>query len=164
MTRGIPLSKGRVAIVDTADFEWLSQWRWHARSHRDGTPYAARNGRVVDGCRGQIIFMHNQIMQPPAGMAVDHINRDKLDNRRSNLRICTRAQNQANCERRVKAAPYRGIRSVNKGTRWAAQIGANGAHHYLGCYPTMEDAARAYDEAALRLHGEFATLNFPEDR
>lgn len=154
--REIPLTKGRVAIVDAADYEWLSQWKWCAQVDEKGFAYACRAGP-----RLTIIRMHRVLAQPAAHQVVDHINRDTLDNRRANLRCCTLAENARNrAGNRGTLSPFKGVLAA--GPRWRARIGDGTRQRHLGCFATQEEAARAYDEAARLLHGEFARLNFPE--
>lgn len=153
----IPLTQGKFAIVDDADYERLSKWKWRA----DFKGYAVRERRLRDGVGGRTIRMHREIMEPAEGLQVEHINGDKADNRRENLRVCTRAENARNRRKNVNnTTGFKGVRrhSRQNGPRlWVAQVDLV----YLGCYATAEEAARAYDEAALKLHGEFAQLNFP---
>jgi len=155
----IPLTQGKFALVDEADFEWLSQWTWHAHSRG----YAARNSGLREGKRRKIL-MHREIVKPAEGLHTDHINGDRLDNRRVNLRVCTQAEN--NCNRLKRADNTSGFKGVyrhsdrNKPRPWVAKIHGNRRYVHVGCYATPEEAARAYDEAALKLHGEFAQLNF----
>lgn len=157
--REIPLTKGKVALVDAADFEWLSQWKWFAHV----TGYCLGNVNV-DGVR-RTVTMHRMIMEPPPGFEVDHANRDGLDNRRANLRVATRSQNVVNRIVRAGAAGFRGvyIDASHHGARpYRAEISFNGKRARLGRHLTAIEAARAYDRAARQLHGEFAILNFPE--
>lgn len=159
--REIPLNRGRVALVDEADYEWLSQWRWTFAGEPTGGGYAVR-GCDVGGAR-RTLLMHRAILSPEPGLQVDHINGDGLDNRRANLRPCTASQNCQN--RAVKKGTRSGFKGVTKYNRyWRAAIRAEGRTRYIGYYATPEEAARAYDEAAMRLHGEFARLNFPHSR
>lgn len=160
MAKEIPLTQGKVAIVDDADFEWLSQWKWCY--HRD------RAGRGIADGKGsaKMHFMHNYIMQPPPGFVVDHIDNDPLNNQRSNLRICTQAENLRN--RRgfstKSSTSFKGVFPVKKSKirPWRATIKLNGKSIHLGSFPTAEAAAIAYNEAALKYHGEFAHLNIIE--
>ena len=149
----IPLTQNKYAIVDDADHAALAAHKWYARRSLAGVWYAVRkvNRRPV--------LMHRVIAQPTDGLCVDHINRDGLDNRRSNLRICTHAENMRNRKaQRNAASPYKGV--FEERNRWRARIEANGRQHNLGLHDTQEAAALAYDEAARELHGAFARTNF----
>ncbi len=151
----IPLTQGKYAIVDDADYEWLSQWKWRVSSNK----YVIRSGPRSEKPR-RSYSMHRQIMNAPAGMDVDHINGNPLDNRRSNLRVCTHAENQCNQKLRSSSGnPYKGVRLNKSGTRWWARISKNGKEQHLGTFATAEEAAAAYDEAAKQLSGEFARTN-----
>lgn len=151
--REIELTRGYATIVDEEDFEWLSQWRWTAKVTPHGSVYA------VSCPGGRTVHMGRLIMDPPQGMVVDHIDGNPLNNRRANLRICQQRQNSYN-RRKLAHRRYIGVQPSKK--RWMAVIAANGVRQYLGLYRTAEEAARVRDEAAKRLHGEFAKLNFPE--
>jgi hypothetical protein len=159
----IPLSRGLVALVDDEDFGRVSQFKWSAADAGRGRFYASR-GTMKKG-RRQTIYMHRFIMSAPAGCEVDHRNGDSLDNRRSNLRLCTRSQNQINRPTPTdKAFPWRGVTTVNSAKRpYRVQIRTTvGRRLYIGCFADPVEAARAYDDAARKYHGEFARLNFPE--
>lgn len=154
--RTIPLTRGLEAVVDAADYEALSAFKWYAHDTGRGL-YAARRERPSN----VFVYMHRQITDAPAGLQVDHANGDRLDNRRANLRPCSSAQNSYNI------APKPGTASGFKGVtqhraKWAARIWADGVLHRVGRFDTAEEAAKSYDSAAARLHGAFAYLNFPE--
>lgn len=153
----IPLTQGKNAIVDDEDFEFLSQWKWYCDSG-----YAIRQQHIgyVNGKQKLKCFrMHRVIMQTPAGICPDHINGNGLDNRRSNLRNCTRQQNRMNSKSNTKtASEYKGIRRHRVGT-WEARIMAGGKRIQIGHFAREEDAAQAYNFVALELHGEFARFN-----
>jgi len=154
--RYISLTRGKHAIVDAADYPALAKYKWYAQgepgSHRF---YACRTHR------SRSFSMHRQIMKPPKGMVVDHINGNGLDNRRCNLRICTQLQNSQNTHRRRPGkSRYRGV--FPRGDKWQAAIQHDGESLYLGLFDDEVAAARARDRKALELAGEFAMLNFPD--
>ena len=151
-SRTIKLSRGLVAVVDTSDYRWLSEWKWSALL-APRTAYAIRRDYAAPG--QPMIYMHRLIMGATDGQEVDHIDHDGLNNRRSNMRTCTRAQNSQN--QRPQSAHYKGI--CRDGTGWRALITANKKVHYIGVYLTAIGAAHAYNMAATELHGEFALLN-----
>lgn len=107
--------------------------------------------------------LHRMLLRPPADMVVDHINGDRLDNRRANLRVCTQTENLANGKpHRDGKSKYRGVCFRKREGTWRAQISLGGQKSkYLGQYPTEEEAAMAYDHAARERYGDFARLNFP---
>lgn len=157
----IMLTRGYVAIVDDADYAWLSQWKWHATSAGHGGCYAIRGGAGPIGARGTALRMHREIVRAPADLQVDHINGDTLDNRRENLRCCTHSENARN--RGPKQGTLAGLKGVDRsGRNWRARIWADGKSRMLGMFATPQEAAAAYDKAARDLHGEFARLNFPQ--
>jgi hypothetical protein len=141
----IPLSQGKAAIVDEQDFARLSRHKWYFKmSHRKG--YAVRNARRGD--RRIQIRMHNEIMQPPAGFMVDHRNRDSLDNRRSNLRICTKVANAWN-----RPSGRSGVLGVQKRRPWTVTLMLQGRVVFRGEYWTKRDAIAARAAAIERVHG-----------
>jgi hypothetical protein len=149
----IPLTRGLFALVDESDYELLCIHRWAASgSFRSGI-YAVRHER------SSAIIMHREIMGASAVDVVDHRNGDKLDNRRSNLRVCTQAENVRNRRRVVAASGFKGVYRSTSGKSWEAGIKVNRKHLHLGTFPTPEEAAGAYDLAALAHFGEFAATN-----
>ena len=157
MTKEIHLSSGKVALVDDADYDWLNQWKW---SYVSGS--AARATSRKDGPQ-RLILMYRLIMQAPDGMEVDHKNMDRLDCRRENLRLATHTQNMRN--RNAHSHNRSGFKGVSPtGNRYRnffkAEIKVAKRKIYLGCFETAEEAARAYDEKAKELFGEFARTNF----
>jgi hypothetical protein len=151
MSKTIQLTRGMVAIVDDADYDFLNQWKWC--SFKAGGKWYA--------FRGPGILMHRLITGAPKEKDVDHRNGNGLDNRRKNLRVCSESQNAFNKNKyKNNTSGFKGVeRRVN---RWQATIRANNKRYYIGSFPTAEDAALAYDRAARELHGSFARLNFPE--
>lgn len=160
--RFVPLTQGKFARVDERDFVDVSQWNWTLFRTR-GLEYAMR-GRTPEeieatGKRAPVL-MHRYLMSEPPE-EVDHKNRDGLDNRRENLRKASTIQNGANSRSRGGASRFKGVYRHRDG--WRSSIRNNYKTIHLGKFDSEEDAARAYDEAARRLHGEFARVNFPRD-
>lgn len=154
----VPLSAGYVAVVDAADASRVLQHKWSAKQGR-GTVYARRNVRRTDGT-----YASQSLHQFLTGYELtDHRNGDGLDNRRANLREATPGENGQNCRKRPhNTSGFKGVTWHKHRRKWLAQIKPGGEkNHYLGYFPTAEEAARAYDAAARELHGEYATVNFP---
>lgn len=151
---------GLYAIVDESDAEFVRQWEWLplVSPRKNKTRITAVLSGSHKGAVSQ--YMHRVLLGvSDPRIQVDHINLDTLDNRRSNLRIVTNQQNAFNQAPRRGTSRFKGVcwhKSVGK---WNAQIGHNGRVRSLGVFESEIDAARAYDEAALRLFGEFARTN-----
>lgn len=157
----IPLTQGQVAIVDAdgysriCDHTWYAQWVPTTRSFR-----AVRMTRREVGERDTIEYMHRVIMSvTDAKLDVDHINHDTLDNRRANLRVAPRRHNASNQRKTSGSSRFKGVSFSKNERKWRAQITAGYVNHPLGTFSNEEMAARAYDVAAIRLHGEFAYTN-----
>jgi hypothetical protein len=150
----IPLTRGAVAIVDREDYEELSRYKWFLRTIR-GHSYAARRSK------GKTILMHRVLMQPPAGMVVDHIDGNGLNNRRSNLRVCTQGQNGCNSRPRRNRTGFRGVQERGPG-KYGAGVKYKGKRYWAGVYDDPIEAAKARDNLARQLHGPYAWLNLPE--
>ena len=151
----IPLTKGLHAIVDPEDYERLMMWKWHATRSNSGW-YARRStnpGRVL---------LHWEVMGIEYKGRLDHINRNGLDCRRSNMRICDHAENLRNRRAWGPTSRFRGVCWDKQANRWRASITRGGICTSLGCFSSEEDAARAYDAAALQ-HPGVKRLNFPEE-
>lgn len=156
----IALTQGYVAIVDDEDYEKLSEHKWHAavRPTSDGrrTAYAMR--RVTSNGERKLVFMHHEILG--ACGVVDHINGNPCDNTRSNLRLATHSQNNANSTPRANcSSQYKGVCLHRHSGRYVAYINHNKKRIHLGCYGNEVDAARAYNEAAVILFGAFCRKN-----
>lgn len=143
------LTRGKYTTVDNQDYDWLSQWKWYYNN----VGYAYRSATNPK----RSICMHKIIHPSEKPLVSDHINGNRLDNRRSNLRTCTRAQNSQNSFNKTNPSGYKGIYRHYK--RWRARIGLNNKYINLGLYDTPLEAALAYDEAALIYYKEFACTN-----
>lgn len=161
--REIALTRNMVALVDADDYERVVRMgRWCADpSHQ--TFYARKNLYTPGSRKLTPLLMHRFIT---GWEYVDHINGNGLDNRRSNLRQADHFQNMANKRRyRNNTSGFKGVtRNTGTGRPWRAAIRANNKRRHLGYYDTPELAARAYDTAAIALFGEFARLNFPQEK
>jgi hypothetical protein len=161
----IPVTRGQFALVDDEDYERIATHNWVANySPHTGSFYAQRSAKTIRGNRS-VILMHREIVEAKRGETLDHENGDTLDNRRENIRVCTRSQNNWNS--RIGVSNTSGFKGVywHKGHRkWGASIGLNGRNKHLGYFESPTDAAKAYDDAARTVAGEFAHLNFPDGK
>jgi hypothetical protein len=156
MTKEIELTRGMVALVDDDDFDELNGFLWRACKNGKTWYAIANSGKTT-------ITMHREIMGNPKDLVIDHINCDGLDNRRENLRPCSKQENiQRAGAYKTNSSGYKGVTKTFLSKKYSARIKVNNKHFHLGCYNSLEDAARAYDEAAKKYHGKFAFLNFPE--
>ena len=150
----VPLTSGKEAIIDAADVPLVEKLNWFARRG----PYTFYAGTNVPGIisRQKTILMHRLLIDAPHGLLVDHINGDGLDNRRSNLRLATMAQNQHNVGlRRDNASGFKGVMWHKRSARWRAAIVCNGRKIHLGGHKTAEAAYDAYVEASKLYHGPY---------
>ena len=165
--RKIPLTQGKFAIVDPADYYRLAKFKWRlCRTKGKKVLYAERSIRLPEfprkrgSGRYSRTLMHHHLILPTDGYVVDHINGDGLDNRRANLRLATVAQNAWNSKKRNPRSGYKGVWYAKDKHLWRAAIVCNRKRIHLGYFKSKTAAARAYDSAARKLHGKFANLNF----
>lgn len=156
----IPLTKGKVAVVDEADAEMVGAYKWYVSTVSPTLLYASR--KDWQGGRAREVLMHRLVMAAGPGQVVDHINGDTLDNRRSNLRITDVQHNSWNrASQRGAKSQYRGV-SVYGG-KFYVRIFIEGRNQYLGRYTDERLAARVFDYAATKHYGEYARLNLPDE-
>ncbi|WP_218939868.1 AP2 domain-containing protein [Bacillus thuringiensis] len=150
--------KGKFTLVDIEDFEELSKYKWSVSK----CGYVIR-GRLINGS-SKCFRMHREIMNPSDDLVVDHINGDKLDNRRVNLRVCTVGENGRNRSKWSSSkSGFKGVSLSRRKGKWYTNINAHNKSRYIGTFDDVEEAARAYDYYALKYFGEFAKLNFPNE-
>jgi HNH endonuclease len=161
------LASGRSTLIDIEDYEWASQFSWCAppTGRKKDLHYVIRNRTgTFPGS------MHRELMQAVKGEIVDHRNGNTLDNRRFNLRKCTKSQNKRNCHKSTRAYRGKQFKGICEDKRWPgrwfARVGLNNNDKVYGerRYNTPEEAAREYDRLAIKYFGEFASLNFPNER
>lgn len=154
----IPLTQGKVTVIDFDDFEAVREFKWHA--HLSRKRWCARRNSSVGNGKQKTLFLHRFLV--PGFPQVDHIDMDPLNNRRENLRGCTGSQNQHNSKTRAdNTSGFKGVgwRAYHKA--WCAQICFQNKNVHIGYFSTPEKAAKAYDAAAKRYFGKFARVNFP---
>jgi hypothetical protein len=158
----VPLTRDKCTIIDEPDLALVGNRKWFAVNRgKDWHAMRTEGGRS----KRRSVYMHRVIMGAADGLEIDHKNHNGLDNRRANLRECTHRQNRQNQVTRdeTKTSRFRGVSWSKKRGVWIAAVCINGRQTYLGGYELEEQAARAYDAAAVRHFGEFANPNFQHD-
>lgn len=153
----IRVGRNHFAKVDKEDLPKVDGKVW-GPTKGGKTTYATRRLQGTNSSIG----MHRVIVDAPPGMEVDHVNGNGLDNRRHNLRLCTKSQNQGNRQKhRQSASKFKGVWWDKSKQKWRAAVRVNGRRIYGGLFLREEDAARRYDELAIEHFGRFARVNFP---
>jgi len=157
----VPLTRGKIALIDAVDAARILPLKWHACKGKGGLWYAQHGSRHA----GTYARMHQMVLGVvPNGRAtiIDHINHDGLDNRRLNLRVVSNSTNSQNRRNGRGKSGYLGVvaRKHAKRPTWSATAYSNGKHIHLGDYYTPEEAARVYDAKVIELHGLLARVNF----
>lgn len=149
-----------IALVDDEDYEELSSHKWYILQENH-TAYAVTNIKRND--KRTSLRMHRLIMGEPESMDVDHEDGNGLNNQRYNLRICTSSQNKMNQRKTRGSSQYKGVSLYKKTNQWRAMITKDGKFYFLGYRDSEIEAAKLYDDAALKYFGNFANLNFPKE-
>lgn len=148
------MNKGYISLIDDEDIENVNKFKW---TYAHG--YALSSYRKSLNVRG-FIYLHRLIMKPPKDKVIDHINGNRLDNRKSNLRICTNRQNLMNRGAQKNSfSKYKGVGFHKETNKWRAYIKNNGPFIHLGLFKTELEAAMAYNNAAMKNFGRYAFLN-----
>lgn len=160
----IKLTQGKYALVDDQDYEELNKYKWHIRKRSEKPSnkafYAVTTVRIVGSNKQTALSMHRVITKCPPQKVIDHIDGDGLNNQRNNLRIVTHAENIQNSGKRENnKSGYKGVYWLKSHKKWNAQIGVNNKKIHLGLYTTAEEAYKAYCEACVKYHKEFARLD-----
>ena len=141
-------------LIDDEDYKYIKQYHWILR----GGNYPART--FYKNNKQYTILMHREIMNAGPKEFIDHINRNTLDNRKQNLRFCNKSKNAMNCKvHKHNTSGYKGVSFLKSINKWRAYIVINNKQIHLGCYLKKEDAALAYNKAAIKYFKEFASLN-----
>lgn len=154
----IKLTKGFVAFVDDEDFERVNAFKWCVRI-KSNTQYAIR-GVSIGGRKTKTITMHQFINKADIGYVTDHIDRNGLNNQKSNLRTCTQSENCMNRKTNYGSSKYKGVSFNKKLSKYVCYIRVNKKIIHFGCFEDEKIAAKSYDLAAIKYFGEFANINF----
>jgi len=163
----IPLTQNQIALIDDEDFEIVSKYKWSALWNPCTKSFYAKTDIAKPDGKRTRVQMHRLVMNAQPGEQVDHIHHLTLDNRKSELRLCTRSQNQCNTGKHAdNTSGYKGVGWHKHNQKWEAQIALDGKKKHLGYFGTPELAHAAYCKAAHELHGDFANfgcLNVPHN-
>jgi len=158
--RHLKLNGNYSTIVDDEDYRSLVKFRWYTISSKTSGPYASRSLKVTKNKR-VVIMLHRYILElaPWDKRVVDHVNGNTLDNRKENLRIVSRHQNNMNCKGRKHSSKYKGVRFYPPSGKWAAGIRFKSKPIHLGYFDSENEAAKAYNNKSIELFGEFSKPN-----
>jgi hypothetical protein len=149
----------KLVKIDSEDYERVSKYKWYVRLEKTTGRFYVLSHNYTNG--DTTIYLHRLLLNCPKGKIVDHIDHDTLNNKKSNLRICTRTENIRNSIKRkdYKYSEYKGVKWHEKDKRFHSRITFNGKRFYLGGFITEIEAAIAYNKKAVEFYGEFACLN-----
>lgn len=155
MPKTIILPTGHICLISAKDYDWALQFKWYVNKAVDGRMYVCRYAN------DKRIYMHRELTECPPHMVVDHKDCNTFNNTRTNLRVCCQRSNMRNRTTCNKTG-FKGVTYDARYKRYQARITVErDSELHLGYYPSADDAALAYDKAALVFFGEFAWLNFP---
>ena len=163
MAQNLYLGNDTYTIVDDEDYYWLSQWNWNAVKIKNKiyVKRGTKKAKLKTGVKYEL-FLHRVVMQcSDSNLVVDHIDNNPLNNQKSNLRICTKAENNRNTSsHKNSSSKYLGVTYDKARKKWNAQLMVNGKRVLTKRYTTEIEAAKAYDAAAKLYVGVYANLNF----
>lgn len=155
----IALTRRMAAIVDEENYKKLSKYKWYA--HKAAKTFYARTNISIGNGKYRGVYMHRMIIDIPGNLQTDHVNGNGLDNRIANLRVCNQTENLQNRSGSEKSTSvFKGVHWDSRDKRWIAKIKKDGFHIVVGRFKSEIEAAREYDKAAIKYHGEFARVNF----
>jgi hypothetical protein len=141
-----------MVMVDDEDYKYLNQFYWTSDEYRTVTSSLGKTGKRF--------ILARFLLNPPDDIEIDHIDGNRLNNQRSNLRFATSSQNKANRgPRKDNTSGYKGVSWHKQRNKWTARIKANDKYQYLGLFSNKIDAAKAYNKAAIKYFGDYAWLN-----
>lgn len=157
----IELPNGFTTQVDEADWLGLNLhlFTWYARGRKDGRRYVVAKLWDYADKRQKTLWMHRLILAATPGHYVDHVSGDSLDNRRSNLRLCTNAENQQNTGPRAGSSKYKGVSWITRKGKWRVAFNWQGETHFCGYFADEVEAAKEYNRRSAELCGGFARPN-----
>lgn len=151
--------KGHEVLIDRDKVEKILPYTWYIQDRIKAKTRYIATSMVVNGVR-KYVLLHRFLLNPDKTKVIDHINHNTLDNRLCNLRICTYSENNRNTTSRTNtSSKYLGVHLNKKSNMFSAKLRYNGTRLWLGSFKTEIEAAKAYNEAAIKYHGEFANLN-----
>jgi len=166
MSKLIPLTKGYSAIVDDEDYDYLMQWKWYAhiyqKTNKVGTPSTYAHIYAQRWELKHQLGMHRVVLglgTDDTRWLIDHINHNGLDNRKTNLRVCTNTQNIGNSRPKAGSSKYKGVHYCLTRKVWVSRLTNNGKVVYIGQFQSELEAALAFDDVAIKTRGEFALTN-----
>lgn len=146
-------------IIDTEDYDKIKKFRWYILHNIKGHSFYAITN-IYKNKKRLGLLLHRVIMSPPKEVLIDHVNHNGLDNRKNNLRLCTHQENSRNCKKyKSNKNIFKGVRQRNELKKWQARLKFNDKTIHLGSFDDPIQAAKAYNEKAKELFGEFSCLN-----